>query len=362
MRLGILTSHHSENFGAVLQTLSLQSLLASWGHDVSVLNHASDQCHPWARWRDPQGRFVNPLERIRGLLHQRRFRGDFSRFRNQHLKLTPPLSDPHGLAEAARSLDGIITGSDQVWHFSREPRYFLHWDPPFSGRKISYAASCGTDSQPEGNGREIGSWIRSFHAVSVRDDFSAKLISKITGREPVVVADPTLLVDPGSWVQCPANLPSDYYLLYHLGPPSADLALWMHQIQRQQGHAPWVWLNGHADRIPRPPPAEFRRWHAAPETWLGAIQNCRALLTDSFHGILYALQFQKPFLILASDRFRRARLLDLIQRYDLAGHLLPPWPPAGQIPGAQPSANTRIKIQAHVEMSLGFLRRALSTP
>lgn len=360
MRIGILTFHHSENFGAVFQALSLQSLLVAWGHDVVILNHASHRCPPWTRWRDPQGRIAKPMDRVRGLLHQRSYCSKFRLFRKRHLNLTRLLAEPGGLAEAARSLDAIITGSDQVWHLSREPRYFLQWDPPFSGRKISYAASCGSDFQPEADRKKIGGWIRSFDFISVRDDFSAKLVAEVANRKPQVVADPALLVDPSPWIQIPAYLPSDYFLIYHLGPVPADLPLWMRQTQDQNTAAPWVWINGHADRISKPPPAEFKVWHAAPEEWLGAIQGCRALLTDSFHATLYALQFQRPFLILASDQFRSPRLLDLARRYDLADHVISDLQSSRKPPFLLPSERSRAKLQAHREESWGFLRRALS--
>lgn len=179
MKIGVLTFHHSENFGAVLQALALQSLLISWGHEVVILNHAI-HCSPlWSRWRDARGKLANPLERVRGLLHQHRYRAEFARFRKKSLRLTNFLPDSRSLSEAARDFNMILTGSDQVWHFAREPRYFLHWNPPFPGKKVSYAASCGSDIQPEASREKIGSWIRSFDFISVRDDFRRDSSSRL---------------------------------------------------------------------------------------------------------------------------------------------------------------------------------------
>lgn len=360
MRVGILTFHHSENFGAVLQTLALQSLLVSWGHDVVVLNHASHQSAPWSRWRDAQQGFAKPVERLRGLIHGRKYRAEFALFRKESLRLTRFLPDSKTLAEATRGLDIIFAGSDQVWHFSREPRYFLQWSPPFAGRKVSYAASCGSDVQPETDRPRIGSWIRSFDFVSVRDDFSARLVRQVSGSTPEIVADPTLLVDPTPWIRQPSHLPEKFFLLYHLGTSPAGLAPWMRRMQESHGPIPWVWINGQGDRIPKPPPTEIKIWHAAPGEWLGSIQGCQGLLTDSFHAVLFALRFQKSFFISCSDTFRNPRLADLATRYELAGHLMPRFDESGAISWIHPAATTQTKIQAHVEESLGFLRRALA--
>jgi len=360
MKIGVLTFHHSENFGAVLQALALQSLFLSWGHQVVILNHATHQCRPWSRWRDSQGNLAHPLDRIRGLLHQGRFRGEFTRFRKEALRLTKFLPDSRALSEATRGMDLIVTGSDQVWHFSREPRYFLHWNPPFAGKKVSYAASCGSDFQPEANLEEIGSWVRAFDFVSVRDDFSAQLIRQVAGRSPEVVADPTLLVSPNPWIQVPDHKPKKYFLIYLLGPSPAGLASWMRRVQEQHGPGLWIWINGQADRIPKPPPADMKIWHAAPGEWLGWIQGCEALLTDSFHAVLFALQFQKPFFISPTDCFRSPRLADLAHRYDLARHQISHMESSDAISLVSPTARTIERIRVHVEESLGFLRRALA--
>lgn len=361
MRIGIITFHHADNFGAVLQALALQSFLESWGHEVVILNHAEPRLPPWSRWRNPQGSLANPIERIRGLLHQRKYCAEFAQFRKEALRLTKFLPDSRALSEATHGLDLIVTGSDQVWHFSREPRYFLRWNPPFPGRKVSYAASCGSDIQPNADREEIGSWIRAFDSISVRDDFSARLIQQASGCLPEVVADPTLLVSPNPWIQVPARKPKKYFLIYLLGASPAGLGPWMRRVQEQHGPGPWIWINGQADRIPRPPPADFKIWHAAPGEWLGWIQGCHALLTDSFHAILFALQFQKPFFISPTDSFRSPRLADLARRYDLARHQISSMESSGAAPLVMPSPGSTARIQAHVELSLGFLRRALTS-
>jgi hypothetical protein len=360
MKIGVLTFHHSENFGAVLQALALQSLLAEWGHEVCILNHARHHAPFWTRWRDSHGKLSKPADRLRGLLHQLKYTSEFDRFRRESFRLTRFFSNPRALAVAAQHLDAIITGSDQVWHFSREPRYFLSWEPPFLGKKISYAASCGSNLQPEGNAGKIGSWIRSFDFVSVRDDFSAQLIRQASGRKPEVVADPTLLVSPNSWIQVPARRPKKYFLLYLLGPSPAGLGPWMRRVQEQHGPGPWIWINGQADRISKPPPAEIKIWYASPGEWLGWMQRCQALLTDSFHAILFALQFQRPFFIPPTDSFRSPRLVDLAHRYDLARHRISSMESSGTGPLVMPSPGSTARIQSHVEQSLGFLRRALA--
>lgn len=111
---------------------------------------------------------------------------------------------------------------------------------------------------------------------------------------------------------------------------------------------------------PQAPPADIKIWHAAPGEWLGWIQGCQALLTDSFHAVLFALRFQKPFFISPTDCFRSPRLADLAHRYDLARHQISRMESSDATPLVSPAAKTTERIQVHVEQSLGFLRRALT--
>jgi hypothetical protein len=95
---------------------------------------------------------------------------------------------------------------------------------------------------------------------------------------------------------------------------------------------------------------------------LGWIQNCSFLLTDSFHGILYALKFKKPFLGYFTEPFRSARLMDLSKRYGLTTHIVGSVSEALHASDLQPTEFSDQLIRSHVEQSRIFLHRATSFP
>ena len=363
MKIGIFTFHHGDNFGALLQCLSLTQAFQQMGHDVQVINHQpptrllrSGLRHDLSNW----SHFSN---RLRGLIHGHKLHASFERFRRHSLPLTPLCDTESQLAQLANSFDALVVGSDQVWHFSREPKYFFHWHPSFPNRRIAYAACCGSDMQPDTDKALLSTCLKKFDFISVRNDFSADLIQQVSGTLPQVVCDPVLLVEPTPWVVPPFLRAGSYLLNYRVGSPiHGGEGTLMKHFQKQQGGLPWVWINSQSRRIQTPPPAEHKIWEATPQEWLGWIQNCSFLLTDSFHAILYALKFKKPFLGYFTEPFRSARLMDLSKRYELKAHIVGSVAEALHASDLQPTEFSDQLIQSHVAQSRLFLHRATSFP
>jgi len=363
VKIGIFTFHHVDNFGALLQCLSLAQALQEMGHDVQVINHQSSTAGLLAGLRHDLGSWPYLFYRLRGLIHGNKLHTAFDYFRRHSPPLTPLCETESQLAQIANSFDALVVGSDQVWHFSREPKYFFNWYPSFPNRRIAYAACCGSDMQPEADKALLSACLKKFNFISVRNDFSANLIQQISGTLPEVVCDPVLLVDPTPWVKRSPLRAGSYLLNYRVGSPirGGEETLMKH-FQKQQGGLPWVWINAQSRRITSPPPAEHKIWHASPQEWLGWIQNCSFLLTDSFHAILYALKFKKPFLGYFTEPSRSARLMDLSKRYGLTAHIVGSVAEALHASDLPPTELSDQLIQSHVANSRLFLHRATSFP
>lgn len=363
MKIGIFTFHHVDNFGALLQCLSLTQALQEMGHDVQVINHQSPTSGLRAGLRHDLSNWTQLSYRLRGLIHGTKLHTAFDYFRHHSLRLTTLCDTEPKLAQIANSFDALIVGSDQVWHFSRELKYFFHWHPSFPNRRIAYAACCGSDIQPDTDKTLLSACLKKFNFISVRNDFSANLIQQVSGILPEVVCDPVLLVDPTRWVTPPPFRADSYLLNYRVGSPiRGGEQMLMRHFQKQQGDLPWVWVNSQSRRILSPPPAEHKIWHASPQEWLGWIQNCSLLLTDSFHAILYALKFKRPFLGYFTEPFRSARLMDLSKRCGLTAHIVGSVAEALHASDLQPTEFSDQLIQSHVAQSRLFLHHAISSP
>jgi len=168
VKIGIFTFHHVDNFGALLQYLSLTQALKEMSHDVQVINHQSPTSGLLAGLRHDLSSWSHLSNRLRGLIHGHKLHASFERFRRHLLPLTPLCGTECQLAQVANSFDALVVGSDQVWHFSREPKYFFHWHPSFPNRRIAYAACCGSDIQPDTDTALLSACLKKFDFISVR--------------------------------------------------------------------------------------------------------------------------------------------------------------------------------------------------
>ena len=180
-KVGILTFHAADSYGAVLQARALVEVLRTLGHDAHVLDYAPAYLtRPYRLWRNDWWKHpVGTLKNLAcGPAVARRRKG-FRAFREgMHLAPYPPAG-----------FDAVVFGSDQVWNKvlnGGEPLWFAQ-DPVFAHtRNIAYAASTGSEPLPDGV--DFG----RFHRLGVREpQLQAELAG--LGLESTLVLDPVLL-------------------------------------------------------------------------------------------------------------------------------------------------------------------------
>lgn len=320
MKVGILTYHFGGNYGGVLQCLALQTAIESLGHEVEIINFQSNP-RPmpafWKGWNIHRHGFKGVPARIIQLRYSSDCLGKFDDFRKSRLRLTELTTNLQDLNQATAKYDAIVTGSDQVWNFRCSPAYFLALGDSFKGRKIAYAPCCTQEAQPASRTGEVGEWIKGYHAVSVRDGFSKRAVESASGREAVVVCDPTLLMD-SAWPETTANRTEERILLYRLGPPiSGNPRELVNRIKELHGGVPVEGIVSPFSTAHSCPEADIVSYTIAPLEWAAKIRHCKFLLTDSFHGVLFAMKYNIPFLAYYHDPERAPRLLDLRDRFGL---------------------------------------------
>ncbi len=180
-KVGILTFHAADNYGAVLQARALVEVLRSLGYDAHVIDYAPEfLTRPFRLWRKDWWKHpVGTVKNLAGSLAAARRRKGFQAFREgMHLTPYPP-----------EGLDAVVFGSDQVWNhiINGEESLWFAQDPAFDHtRNISYAASTGSVPLPEGVD------FSRFYRLSVREpQLQAELAAR--GFASTLVLDPVLL-------------------------------------------------------------------------------------------------------------------------------------------------------------------------
>ena len=368
MKVGVFTFNYSANYGAILQCLSLYRTLRNLGAEADVIRYVPEgfRNYPpvWRGWGIKRGEFLmNIPQKWIAARHGPGMERAFDVFREKHLTFSDPCTTPDEIAAVAEGYDALITGSDQVWHFAQKPAFFLEWGKPYTGKRISYAPCCGHIEQPQERIGQIKEWVSRFDHISVRNDFTKEIIERLIGMPVPVVADPVLLTDVSD-LQQKVDLPcSDYILMYTLGKE----ILGGHEnviraIRHKVGIMPVVAVIPSAHKPHVAPWADIKIWEAGPAEWLYLIANAKFVYTDSFHGVLYALKFNRPFLAYYTEAGRAPRLIDLACRYKIGTSVVGSTREAAENIGSYKLDNMIVheKLVAHRQFSLDYLKKSLS--
>jgi hypothetical protein len=268
------------------------------GHEVEFLDYRPD----YAGWQPLRNLGIRSCTFVSAVPRGLRF----ARFRQRYLPSTPVLRTAAAVRRVVTRYDAVIVGSDQVWNgnlFGRfDPVYFLDFVPEQGCRRISYAACFGQPVQPPETMTGAGPLLRRFHHLSVRGAISRDMVRTLADREASIIGDPTILHDFTEFTQgCAAG--EKYVLVYNLAPDKrAPGERIVRQVKERMGLpvvAAWP-TEGFAgtDRTVRV---------LGPVEWLRLLRNATAVCTDSFHGAVFAVKFQKPLFAWAGgspDRLR----------------------------------------------------------
>ena len=299
-KIGVLTFHRCINYGSYWQARCLVEALRALGKDAVLLDHDSLDVNR-AEWRCA----LQPLLPVKTPQSDLPFYATKTRrflkaFENLPRSARFSLDDPATLEE----FDVIVVGSDEVWNL-RHPWYGGR--PIFFGaglqtdRLVSYAASFGNHDASGGLDEWWANKLRNFTAISVRDDNSARLISDALDIQPELVLDPCLLNPPAvSPDRKEAEQP--YLAVYGHSFPE-----WFRQAVKRHAASLGCRLLSIGYRNDW---ADEQRIGAGPDAFARLIASAAGVVTNFFHGCVFALLNAKPFVCVGSD-YRSNKLRDL---------------------------------------------------
>lgn len=189
----------------------------------------------------------------------------------------------------------FVCGSDQIWSSTTlypDPMMYLRFAP--EEKRIAYAPSIGRNYIPSYNKKVMKKYIKEIPCVSIREDEGKRLVQELTGRDVPFVVDPTLLLNNSDWDKVSIDIPTpeNYILCYFLDPPSdRNLKMIMKFIKELDCDLVILGNMGNLDY-----PSE--RIHipiAGPGEFLSLVKKADLVITDSYHGMLFAINYKRNF-------------------------------------------------------------------
>lgn len=296
MKIGIITFHTALNYGAVLQTYATYTILRNLGNDAEIINYHA----PFNEKRfAPKGvkYFLNIRNVANILLHNscQHFNKEvFESFIANHLKTTPPYYNTSELLKLNEVFDTFISGSDQVWNLActeGDKTYYLTFVDDFRKRN-AYAVSLGYNKIPENMESIYTKLINGFNNISVREKAGIKIVKTLTGKDATLVLDPTLLLTRNQWEKIAdfSKVPTDRYLLMYLMSEDKSLVKFAREFANKS-KLPIIYINQRTFKMARVTNIQ----DITPEQWIGLFLRAETIVTNSFHGLVFSINFHKLF-------------------------------------------------------------------
>ena len=378
MKIGIITIQNVNNYGAELQSYALCRKLNKMGYDAEIINYLFG-INPNHRFDGEkrtvpislkqivkvkllpivQDMFCSFYPKNKKIRNQR-----FDDFHATYNRLTETVyPSVKSLSDADFDYDVICIGSDQVWNYlkgySLEP-FFASFDKK-STKKISYGSSIGLSSiskEAEGVFKDA---LSVFSHLSVREQQASELLGKLLHRDIEVVLDPTLLLGSKEWLEvakfdmCPTY---KYILVYivTIKPCNYVLELARHIAKRRNLQIVRICRDAYPEHSGNDVNEILT---AGPSDFVGLFSRAEFVVTNSFHGTVFSINFSKPFYsVIKNHHLTNSRLTGILQKFDLEKRIVTvgsPFPDICDIDYAI-SMEKLSKERLH---SLEYLRKAL---
>ncbi len=324
MKIGILTQPLQANYGGLLQNYALQQVLITMGHKPVTIDRHFPRRESFAKnVAKKVMRLIKPTYEIGYLTasQRRSLSKNLLRFKGRNIIATPVITSQADFDKEVISggYDAFIVGSDQCWrpiYSPNLPDYYLDFAAAPGVKKIAYAASFGTDDweySPELT-RRVRPGAQALDAISVREESAVDLCRDHLGVEAEWVLDPTMILGPKAFRSYVRSSEPTGVTTCLLEDISGSRAL-VNKVCSLAG------VNTVTNNLMSPVFHRFepiRNHTEIPvEDWLSNIANASLVVTDSFHGAVFSILFNVPFVVKLNGVRGNARILSLLKDFGL---------------------------------------------
>lgn len=332
MKIGILTWLHNGNYGSVLQAYALQKALRHQGYQTENIDYAPSTVKKVENLIKNKNSLKLFLEKWdaycakkvagspRELSEKQK---KFEDFRENYINITRRYSSPKEVATIDGEYDAYICGSDQIWSpVLLNPVFYFDFLSD-TERKIAYACSFGVSSIKGKKATKITNYLNRFDYISVRESSGCEIVKNLTGKVVPVMPDPTLLLQRTDWDKVSKyNLNLNKYIFCYFLSWNEDYWKYVENVSQQLGYqiviVPSVKQTYQVD-------AKILK-NIGPEEWVGLVKNASYVITDSFHGTVFSIIYNKPFTVLKrfsddNPRSQNSRIYTLLEHYNLTNRL-----------------------------------------
>lgn len=309
-KVGILTFHRANNYGAVLQTYALCSILNNFSDiNAEIIDYKcseiekSRECH-----FNVSKKIKRNIKEIVKFFFRKRKNEKFSKWTKQYLILSATVFDRTNIQTSNSKYNIFVSGSDQVWNntcTNFDYTYFLDFVNE-KNKSCSYAASMGTYEFLPQETSEISNCLKKFSKLSVREKTTVSEIASMSSANVILTLDPVALIDNKGWgkIMSKRLFRADYIFVYTVSDE-------VNVISCAQEYA-----KIHNCKLINNKTSVNFFAHCSPSDFLSWIYHAKYIFTNSFHGTMFSILFNKDFMAdieLKNKQLKNNRIVELLK-------------------------------------------------
>ena len=323
MKICTITCQNADNHGARLQCYALVKHLQKQGHTVEVIDYRPDYMRGPKMWYWPglsvkgwAKLFLQASDRRRAVRRHRYF-DDFSK---KYIPLTRIYNSIDELREDPPCADMYIAGSDQIWNTTfrngTDPGYYLDFGPK-EIRRESFAASFATEEIVPDAQLFVKENLKRFDKITVREQSALAILEEL-GYHGTLQDDPVFLLSSKEWDAIADGTGKDekFVLVYDFYADD-EIRKMAQSIAAEKMCKIYAICSSELSY------ADKNFVYSGPETFVSLVKHASCVVSNSFHGTVFAMIYQVPFKVLDRPDGLNVRMHDLLERYDERTRLLP---------------------------------------
>ena len=263
---------------------------------------------------------INDLKKYENLLVDNQFQSykykykRFNFFKNfeKNIKKTNHLSKYSDFQVLNSYADTFITGSDQVFRINGLKNLGYQYLLDFTNidkKKIAFSASFGVDKEQflKETSREtidkMNISLKSFDLISVREKSGIEICKDLFNVKAEWIIDPVFIMNKSNYDELIKNSTKDF---------SNKIVSYVLDTNKEYKKAYKYFSKKYNSKI-----IELADSNESIENWLASIKSCKFLITDSFHGMCFAIIFNKPFICITNKERGATRFESILEMLNI---------------------------------------------
>jgi len=311
------------NYGSALQTWALSQAIKKCGYDHILVDYCpdiladKDPLNPYKNMWDKDEESKKMVELTMPAICENYHK--FDAFYSNRFNRSKPYTSIN-FNDSFREVDGYVCGSDTIFcpdEFGFDDGYYANYSV-MKGNAVSYAASFGDPHFTEETYQILNERIKNFKALGIREDQMIPYLKQHTTVSVQRTIDPTLLLTADDYAEIIGeNTEKDKYLLLYSRRYSPRMEEYAEKLASDYG---WKIIDISL-RATNAEKGHIMRYDAGVEEFLSLAKHAEYIVTNSFHGMIFSVQFKRPFVIFSREQCDN-KIDELLQLFGIPERML----------------------------------------